>query len=151
MPGFASERSLFASSSQHVMFNESGCNNSSTSPVVGAFGGDAAIMWLGPTPDFENSLNWPGSTSIAAEGVPEVYPPCRPVTGESASVLRTRSVPAIAAGPNTVGFVPTIHSREHSENKARIAGTRVARMARAESSHNSTKEVVENEYSRICC
>jgi hypothetical protein len=32
---------------------------------------------------------------------------------------------AIAAGPNTVGFVPTIHSRELSEDKARLPGARM--------------------------
>jgi len=69
MPGFTAERSLFGSSSQHVMFNKSECNDSIRSVVVGAFGDVAAITWPDPTPDFENNLNWPGSTSTAAESV----------------------------------------------------------------------------------
>jgi len=35
---------------------------------------------------------------------------CRPVTRETASVFRLRSVMAMVAGPNTGGFVPTLQS-----------------------------------------
>lgn len=70
IPGFTAERSLFGSSIQHVTFNDSECNDAIRPEVVGNFGGDGAITWAGPTPDFENSLNWPGSSLAAAESVP---------------------------------------------------------------------------------
>ena len=70
MPGFTAERSLFESSSQHIIFSDAECNDAIRPKVVGALGGNAAITWPGPRPDFENNLNWGGSPSTAAESAP---------------------------------------------------------------------------------